>query len=665
MKILVWFLVLVMMIAGGVYFVAFTAKGNSIVQPMVQEKINASSDLNAKISTFVLRMSEFEIFIELDADNTIYAKGTYNLFSQSFDAIYNIKLKKLENLEKLTKKPLKGPFNTDGTAQGDLSFMEIDGVSDIALSQTSYHVELTDLNPTSIIANIKNADLVTLLELVGEKPYAKAKLDIDVNFKNITPHELDGDILLVTKNGKLNTALMNKELDLNIPKTNFTMKLDAKLKGDDVDYTYTLKSTLAKITSNGIVTPQPLKLNLKYNIDVKELAILQPITKADIRGPLNLHGTVKGNKELLTINGMSDVAASDTVFSVILKDFKASSLEATIKNLQVQKALYMAKQPHYADGLFDLNAKISDLRKGNLKGTVITNIKDGVANSKYITKENKFKTPMPKTKFSLNSYTILDGDFADTKLDLESTLAHIDIEQARYNLKDKSLETDYTVNVPNLNKLYFVLERRIKGSLKAEGTVKKAKDLVVTLHSKIAGGKLDIKLFNDDLTADVKSIQTIDAMNMFAYPPVFRSAINGVLNYNTKEKVGKFRGDLVEGRFEDNTAFTLVKQYAGIDMYKQKFKGMVSADINKEVVFASFDLRSNTSSIKTVNTKINSHTNQIKSKIVIVANNNPITVLLSGNKSAPKVTVDAEDIVKEQIKKEATKQIGNFLQKLF
>ena len=665
MKVLAWFLVLVMIMVGAVYFIAFTPKGNSIVQPIVEEKINESSDLNAKISTFVVTSSEFEIFIELDEDNTIYAKGAYDLFSQSFNATYDVKLKKLENLEKLTKKPLKGPFNTNGKAAGDLAFMEIDGVSDIALSQTTYHIELTDLDPTSIIAKIENADLVTLLELAGEKPYAKAKLDVDVNFKNITPHELDGDILLVTRNGKLNTPLMNKELDLNIPKTDFTMQLDAKLKGDDVDYTYTLKSTLAKITSNGIITPEPLKLNLKYNVDVKELAVLQPITNADIRGPLNLHGTVKGTKELLTVNGMSDVASSDTIFSVVLKDFKASSLEATIKNLQLQKALHMAKQPHYADGLFDLNAKVSNLKEGNLKGTVIANIKNGLANSKYITKEQKFKTPMPKTRFSLNSYTILDGDFADTKLDLESTLAHIDIEKARYNLKDKSLESDYTVNVPKLNNLYFVLERRIKGSLKAEGTVKKTKDLVVTLHSKIAGGILDAKLFNDDLQADIKSVQTIDAMNMFAYPAIFKSSLNGTLAYNTKEKIGKFKGSLVDGGFENNMAFSMMKQYAQIDMYKQKFKGDVSADISKEIVFASFDLRSNSSSIKTVNTKINSHTNQIKSKIEIVASNNPITVVLSGNKSAPKVTIDAGDMAKEKMKQEAKKQLGNFLQKLF
>ena len=42
-----------------------------------------------------------------------------------------------------------------------------------------------------------------------------------------------------------------------------------------------------------------------------------------------------------------------------------------------------------------------------------------------------------------------------------------------------------------------------------------------------------------------------------------------------------------------------------VDMYKETFRGDVSADINKENILASLDLTSNTSAIKTKNTKLN------------------------------------------------------------
>ena len=203
------------------------------------------------------------------------------------------------------------------------------------------------------------------------------------------------------------------------------------------------------------------------------------------------------------------------------------------------------------------------------------------------------------------------------------------------------------------------------------------KDLDLTMHSKVAGGDVDVKLHNDDLRADLKSIQTLDALKMLIYPEVFKSSLNGVLDYNIAEQKGKFNGDLVDGLFTKNQVLTLVKQYAKIDLYKQKFKGVVSANINKEKILASLDLKSNTSSITTKNTKLNSKTQKINSKIDIVANKHPIYVTLTGNTASPKVKIDAGEILKEKAKdkvKEKLKKklgdklgedVGNLLKGLF
>lgn len=664
MKILAWVIGFLALVVGGVYFLAFTSSGNAILQPVIEEKINESTKLNATLRTFTLTTSDFEIFLELDSENTIHAQGTYGLLAQSFDVQYDVKLEKLENLEKLTETKLLGNFKTNGVAIGDMAFTKIDGVSDVGLSDTSYHIELTDLNPTSIIAKIQNADVATLLELGGQKPYAEAKLNVDINFKNITPHKLDGDILLTTTNGLLNTKLLNTDLNLSIPKTEFSMNLDAVLKGDDINYKYLLNSNLAKISSDGKIIPEPLEVDVKYGVDVQELAVLKPITNADVRGVFKLNGTAQGNKQKMTVNGFSDVASSDTVFSAVLQDFKATSLQAQMKNLHLAKVLHMVKQPHYADGVFDLDVMMSSLEAGKLKGTVKSNIKNGLLDSKYITKMQNFKTQMPRTTFTLATTTELNADIADTKVNLNSSLAKLDIKQARVNLKDGSIVSDYTTTIKDLDKLYFVVERHLKGSFVGTGEfIKKDDNTEVTMHSDIAGGIIDVKMYNEDLKADLKSIQTIDALTMLLYPPIFKSALNGTLNYNTTAKKGNFVGSLVDGKFEKNTAFSLMKQYAKIDMYKENFKGDVKADINKEIVLASFDLLSNTSSIKTVNTKINSDTNTINSKIDIVANKHALSVQLSGDKSKPKVTVDAKALMKDQATKEISKQLEGKLGK--
>ncbi len=661
MKYLAWFGGVLLTLILAIYIVAFTSFGNSLLQPTIDAKIKEQTKLDSKLTTFSLNMSEFEILLELSKSNSISLKGRYSLLSQDFDINYALKIKAIEELGSLTNAPLKGRVFTNGTIKGNAAFINIDGVSDIAKSDTSYHIELTEFNPTSIIAKIQKADLLALLELGGQKPYASADIDLDVNFKNITPHALDGDILLQTHKGKIDTKLMKSDFDVTIPATAFNMNLDASLKGDDVDYKYKLNSNLAKITSSGVITPEPLALDIKYGVDVEELGVLKPIINADVRGAFKLDGIAKGTKKNLKVNGKSNVAGSNTAFNASLVNFEPVSIQASVKHLKLQKLLYMIKQPHYTDGDLFLDVDIKDARSKSLKGLITSRIEKGLLDSKYLSKTYEFKSKMPRTTFDMKATTKLNGTLADTKVDFNSNLATLDVKQARFNLNDASVISDYLVNIKNLDRLFFVTQRHLKGGMALNGEFKKAKDLDLSIHSKVAGGKIDATLHNDDFHAELKSLQTLDTLHMLIYPEVFKSTLNGTLDYNLAKESGIMKADLLDGQFTKNQMLTLIKKYAHTDLYKERFKGKVSADIKKENIIASLGLQSNKSSIKTKNTKLNSKTKKIYSKIDIDANGNPITITLSGNATAPKVKIDAEKL----IRKEAKKELGKFLKKFF
>jgi hypothetical protein len=658
MKFLAWIFSILAIIIGGVYTIAFTSFGNSIVKPMIEEQIKAQTKLDSKLSTFSLSMSKLDIVLELNKNNTVALKGDYSIFSQSFDIDYDVKLKELKTLKTLTGTDLRKSFFTSGNVEGDMAFIKVNGNSDVASSETTYKVELTDLNPTSIIAKVSHLDLATLLDMGVQKPYADANVNLDVNFKSIKTHALDGDIALRTLDGKLNPKVMKNDFNITIPKTNFTMNLDAKLKGDDVDYTYDFLSNLFKIKSDGVVTPEPLKLDVKYGVDVKELAVLKPMTGADVRGPFRLNGTAKGTKAKLVVDGKSDVASSDTRFAAILKDFAPASVKATIKNLRLEKVLYMVKQPHYTDGRFNMVADISDARVGHLKGNIKTNIKNGLLDSRYMTKAYKFKSKMPTTKYTLNTYSTLNKNMVDTKVDLSSTLANLNIKSAKFNMDTSSLVSDYKAKVLNLDKLYFVTQQHMRGSIVATGDVKKAKDLDFTMHSNVVGGKVDAKLHNDDFHADIKSIQTMDALHMLIYPEVFKSSLDAKVDYNLATSKGVFDGHLIDGKFAKNQMFDLLKQFAKTDLYREKFAGDVGAKLNKEKILASFDLKSRTASIVSKKTTLNSKTKAVNSKIDIVANKHPLSVKITGTTDKPKVTLDAKELMKAQAKKELLKKLG-------
>ncbi|WP_310441894.1 hypothetical protein [Sulfurimonas sp.] len=648
-----------------IFVVAFTPLGNSLLKPIVEGKIKEETKLESKLETFLFTMSDFEVVLELNKENIIKAKGKYSLFSQAFELSYEVALKNLESLEPLTTTALNGAFYTDGSAKGDLAFFEIDGKSDVGESNTSYHIELTDLKPTSIVAQMKDAKLASLLYLGAQNPYATADIDLDINFKKITPHLMDGDIVLSTKNGNINPEFMKSDFNVTISDTPFSMNIDAKLKGDDIDYNYDFASNLFKISSAGRVVPEPFYADLKYSLDIKELEVLKPITSADVRGAFKVNGTLKGTKESLVAVGSSDMASSDTTFEAILKDFAPVSIKAKVANLNIAKFLYMLKEPHYADGVLFMDADIKDARSDKLDGQITTSIKKGVLDSKYLTKKYEFKSTMPATTYKSTTISTLNGNSVDTKVDFNSNIANIDIKSAKYNMEDGSLKSDYVINIADLEKLFFVTDQHMKGTLAANGELSKAKDLDLTFHTKVAGGKIDVKLHNDDFHADLSNIQTTQLLHMLMYRELFASTLKAKLDYNMAKDKGVFSGHVKDAVFAENQVFDLIEQYVKFDMYRENFNGDIGAKINKDDLLISLDLRSKEASIITKDTKLNTKTQQIDSDITIQAKKDGISANLNGDVDSPKVRVDLEKFLKSEAGKKVIEKVNEKVDKLF
>jgi hypothetical protein len=665
MRILAWVGVVFLTFLGLIYIVAFTGFGNALVKPFIEQKIREQTKLDATLSVFRVDMSSFDILLTFDRPNTIAIKGKHSLFSQTFNVDYNVALNYLESLQPLTQTPLKGEFRTQGNVVGDLKQIVLKGTSDVASSQTTYSVELKDFTPTKVVASLQGAKVHELLEMLGQPSFASSNLSAEIDFTSFDPQNLQGKAKIILSEGKINTQTMQKLYNVALPQTSFTSSTNVELQGENVDYVTALRSNLANIDSSGRIVPKNLGMDLIYSLNISELAVLQPITQTPLRGALNLSGEVKGDKANLIVRGESDVAASATEFEAHLKKFAPASLKANIKNLQLARLLAMLEQPHYTDGLFSAAINITDATMGKLKGEITTQITQGVLDSAYLSKTYAFASPMPKTAFHAKTHTALDGDSLLSKIDLDSDLAALSIKKAHYNMKDASIHSDYTLRIPDLNKLFFITDRRLKGSLAANGELKKAKDLELTIFSNIAEGAIAAKLLNDDFHADIKGVQTLKVLEMLLYPQIFKASLHATLDYNLAAQKGKFAGQLSEGSFTQNQIFDLVKKYAKTDMYKENFKGDVSASINKEHIVASLDLKSNTSAITTKDAKLNSATKQIDSDLTVVFNNNPVSATLKGDVGAPKVSIDLQKFMESKAGEKVQKEMNRLFKKLF
>ncbi len=665
LKITVGFLVVLI---AAVYIVLFTGVGNSMLRPVIESKITLALGLPVKLEKFHLSMSDLDVVLDISDDNSVHVYGTYSPFAQSFDLEYDIKLLKLSDLRLLTKKQLAGEFKTKGTLKGTLDLMQIDGKSDVAKSDTLYHVELDKFDVTSLKADIKSLRVDALLAMLMQPSFVHAALDLDLNFKNIKPHQLDGIVHMQTRQGLFDTAVIKKELNITIPHTRFTMKADAKLQGEKIDYEYLFDSNLVKVTTNGNVVPEPLKTDIVYKASVKELALLQPVTHTALRGRVNVHGTLKGEKKKMLLKLYSDLASSKTSVLLTLKEFQPSALHAVVTHLRLEKLFYMLKQPRYAQGDFNLKADVDDFKIGSLKGKV-TSVTTGSLNARYLTKAYGFKHLMPKTSFRLRSVSTLKGTDVDTLATLTSNLADLNVKRARFNVKSVQLDSDYTVKVPSLEKLYFVTDRHLRGGIAAQGKIHKAKSLIVTAYSKIAGGEMKSKLVDDKLHLDLNDVRTKKVLWILLYPEIFDSGMYAKVDYDLTDNKGVMTADFKNGKFVKNQVFDTLKKFGKVDLYKENFNGDAKANINKEKVAAVFDLKARKAEIRSDKTLLDTKHSTIDSKIDIKVEKTPVTVTLKGDISKPAIGVDLKEFMKSEagrkLQKKAGRELNRLLKKLF
>lgn len=665
MRYLFWFVASLVFLVAMIYAVAFTPIGNSLVKPIIENRVSKEIRMQSKLTTFALSVKSVEAVLEIEGGNSIKIGGEYSLFSQSFDLFYEVGFKHLESLEHFAQMPLRGAFFTNGSIKGDLSLMKIEGKTDLAEGGTLYFVELQDLQPTSIIAKMKNAKLASLLYLAGKNPYVSAEIDLDINLKSITPHAMDGTINLKSKNGSINPQFMKSDFNVTVAKTSFSIDLDAKLKGDDVDYRCDLSSNLFKINSSGKVALEPLRMDVAYVLDIQNLEALKPVTNVDIRGDFKLQGAAKGNKESLVLKGESDLASSKTTFEVSFKDFIPLSLQAKIQDLKIEKLLYMLKQPHYTDGLLSVDAEIKDARADTLEGKVTAKITKGEVDANYMSKAYSFKSPMPSTVYELLSTTILSGSVANSNIELNSNIAKVNAKEMIYDIKEGSLKSDYSATIFDLGKLFFITNQKMQGSLSANGELSKAKDLDVTLFSNIAEGTIEAKLHNSELKADIKGARAEKIASMLMYPKILEANLSVKLLYDLAQSKGEAISQIEGAKFMQNQTFDLIKQFVKFDLYRELFRGSANAKIDRDSIVAALDLTSKEAAIKTDHAKINTKENIIDSDVMLRIKKDELHAKLTGDINSPKVTIDLEKFMKTQAGQEVQEKINKEADRLF
>ncbi|WP_110558363.1 hypothetical protein [Helicobacter cinaedi] len=651
-KIVLWILGIILALFVLIFCVLFTPPGNALLKPIIQGQIDKYAPIKLELETFSLGISSVELKIAHNDTIIITLGGDFSLFSQTLDLALKVDARDIAVLGELVDTPLQGSFVINTAAKGSLKHLEVNTTSDIAKSFTDIRVTLQDFTPTAILANIKDAQIKEFLAMAGIKPYASGSLSLEADIKGDQNMNFNGNTLLQIAQGLVDSTLIKKDFDIDVPKTTFVTTLNALFDMDKLNHDFSFNGNIGNIHSSGQTLLKTLSTNTSYAVDLSDLSAFTPLVGMPIRGSFNTKGEVKGGMESLEIKGSSNIASSNTSYEALLKNLAPDTIKAQVSNLKLDTLLWMIYMPRYADMRLNLNAVVSELDKGISTKTDLT--LTGTTNNAVIKKE--FDLDMPNTKFNLTSGVVLKQGIGEANSKLDSDIANLNLAKTQINLKDSSFVVPYVATIPNLKKLKFLTGMELAGDFKAQGTAKLKDTLYADFSTQSLGGSIDAKLDNNKLFASLKDVNTLKLFSIAQLKSVFSSSMNGDFNYDTLTEKGTLKAVLSNGKLMPNEITQLAEKYLKTDITKEAYEDAgLNATIDKKLITTDIGLKSSNTAIYAQEASIDTEKGKINADIKFQIKDKYIYLKARDNLASPSLSIDASDLIKAEASKALSK----------
>ncbi|MCI7501961.1 MAG: hypothetical protein MSA54_08570 [Campylobacter sp.] len=509
MKFLAWICGILLVLVVALYCVLFSSFGNSVLKPFVEKIASEKIGMEFKLEKFELGFSSFDILAIINGELSVESRGKYSLFSSQFDLNYNTQAKSFNGMQI--------DLSLKGEALGSFDNFVANGSGSLAGSSIRFASRIKDYAPLELKLDAKELDLAALSMIALKKAYISGKLSAvaDIAGQEGTA-KLNSAKIIITKEAQ-------NDFGISLP-ANFALSLnsDIKLLGKQVAATTRVKSALANLSAkNTSYNFENGEITSDFNVDIANLATLEPIIKQKLNGSIKVAGNTKianGAMEFLDakISGLG---------GEILASLKDNELNANIKNLKLAQALSLAGLVPLANSDISGTAKITNLSDTKkIKGSANLTLSNGVLNHKQM---NALLGSDLSSDVSFNAQNKLE--IASGTLNFDSVLNSPVIEnlgaKGSYTLANADAKIDLAGKIADLGAI-FGSGAKSPINIKANVGLKAGELSDADIDIKGFGGEIIAKVKGKALNANIKNIKAEQVLAM----TTFGSLINGEVN---------------------------------------------------------------------------------------------------------------------------------------
>ena len=556
MKFLAWFCGILLVLVVALYCVLFSSFGNSVLKPFVEKIASEKIGMEFRLEKFELGFSSFDILAIINGELGVESKGKYSLFSSQFDLNYNTQAKSFNGMQI--------DLSLKGEALGSFDNFVANGSGSLAGSSIRFASRIKDYAPLELKLDAKALDLAALSMIALKKAYITGKLSAvaDIAGQEGTA-KLNSAKIIITKEAQ-------NDFGISLP-ANFALSLnsDIKLLGKQVAATTRVKSALANLSAkNTSYNFENGEITSDFNVDIANLAALEPIIKQKLNGSIKVAGNTKianGAMEFLDakINGLG---------GEILASLKDNELNANIKNLKLAQALSLAGLAPLANSDISGTAKITNLSDTKkIKGSANLTLSNGVLNHKQM---NALLGSDLSSDVSFNAQNKLE--IASGTLNFDSVLNSPVIEnlgaKGSYTLANGDAKIDLAGKIADLGAI-FGSGAKSPANIKANVGLKAGELSDGDIDIKGFGGQILAKVKGKALNANIKNIKAGQVLAMTTFGSLFNGEVNAELsldglnlqNLNGRGELSVKNGvfnaaamsKLLEAEFPENVKFSL------------------------------------------------------------------------------------------------------------
>lgn len=667
-KLFLWLTLLIVFIAVLAYSIVFSKFGNELIASYIENKVNnPQQNIKFKVTNFRLRVDSLDFNAVINENSNISVNGALSIWNRWVDLKYDIKITDLSILNNLVNQNLKSELFTNGVFKGDYQSAIIQGFSNIANSETKYNLVLKDFKIKDIFLELKNAKIDEFLNFMNKPHYLNGDLTINANIRNIDNNNLDGKLIANISKGQLENDVINKEFNQTFSsKINIDGDIEALFLGKNAEIKTQLLTSIGNLfLEKTLVDLEKDRVVSDYKFEAKNLQKLESVLGRKLIGDFNTTGNILYDNLILSVDGNSDIFESSTVFRFKLEDNIVKDISFKVENTKIEKLLDFLNEPIYATGDLNVQGEIQNSNLEELSGTIISKISDAklvneVVNAVF---KQELKTPV-------NFDMALNNQFIPNKIVsqmvLNSSIANLSAENAIYDLVEGVLKSDYLLKISSLDNLKDFTKTKLRGKLDIKGELEK-KDmfLFATGKSSVLGGKLDFTLKNDDLTASLNDVSVKELSYMMYKPEFFNSRGDFSLNYNTITKQGNLVGKFFNGSFLPNDLALLINHLAKFDLTKEIYETVdLNSDINDNLLTSNFLMKSENTQIESKEAITDFDKNFIDAKLNTQIKNRSFNLSLMGEMNKPKISLGAEELLKNEIDRKLEKNRDKIEEKL-